>query len=571
MLSIVVVGRNDSHGYNLSKRVASSLNSLSLPMSKGDELIFVDWNSDNNNPPFPLAIFDTLTTKTKEHLIIYRVPRRIHEKVSLGARQPIIEPIARNVGIKRANNPWVLSTNTDIILDLGGKTYESLLSSLEPALYHAFRYEIPEFVWDHFDRANPHLSLEVIQEQLSDKSLFRNITTQPVTGHRALFPDGVGDFQLAPKNLWEEIKGFPEEMLRPWHVDSRLSFQLEKISKVESKILKQNQLRAYHQNHLRSSSYLHTDAPANPVEIVEVPYQNDLNWGLWGENLEVIKASHVRQMQSSPRPTKSFNSAPCENLQENHRYLHYFENLTYFFLSDEIVNLPINSTIWVSSANPDLIRQLSSCDPFLNMNSKNFNFIKLSELEDLQGISPDLAILDYGFPNSIMTEIPVSAVESFKQQVKLNLKILQSLDSGIRVATINASHWTLRLLHKSLVSMPSFNNYSNVISGDILHKKKIAIPFLIHRFQKQMINTFLIQFLPNFATLIAPQLNTKVKAFERDFFNSGRTLERYLNFINSHTGTSILFSLYKQLPYHIRAKTTPATLNLLNWLNKVSR
>lgn len=46
MLSIIVYGRNDNHGYNLHKRAAVSINCLAeILRDPADELIFVDYKS----------------------------------------------------------------------------------------------------------------------------------------------------------------------------------------------------------------------------------------------------------------------------------------------------------------------------------------------------------------------------------------------------------------------------------------------------------------------------------------------------------------------------------------------
>jgi len=62
MISVILYGRNDSHGYNLHKRAAISLNCISEVLSQpDDEIIFTDYNTPNDLPTFIEAIYDTLT------------------------------------------------------------------------------------------------------------------------------------------------------------------------------------------------------------------------------------------------------------------------------------------------------------------------------------------------------------------------------------------------------------------------------------------------------------------------------------------------------------------------------
>ena len=119
MISVVVYGRNDHHGYNLHKRAAISLNCLAEVLrDPDDELIFVDYNSPDDTPTFPEAIADTLTAYARSKLRILRVRGRIHRRFADRTDLPVVEAVARNIGVRRSNaaNRWILSTNTDIVL-----------------------------------------------------------------------------------------------------------------------------------------------------------------------------------------------------------------------------------------------------------------------------------------------------------------------------------------------------------------------------------------------------------------------------------------------------------------------
>ena len=58
MISVVVYGRNDNYGYNLHKRAAISLNCIAEVLDgHSDEIIFVDYNTPDDYPTFPEAIW----------------------------------------------------------------------------------------------------------------------------------------------------------------------------------------------------------------------------------------------------------------------------------------------------------------------------------------------------------------------------------------------------------------------------------------------------------------------------------------------------------------------------------
>src|SRR5260370_18479376 len=74
MFSIILYGRNASHGYNLHKRAAIGVNAPAEGMSdSNDEILFVDDNTPNDHPTFPEAIHDTLTDQAKSVMRILRV------------------------------------------------------------------------------------------------------------------------------------------------------------------------------------------------------------------------------------------------------------------------------------------------------------------------------------------------------------------------------------------------------------------------------------------------------------------------------------------------------------------
>src|ERR1700681_1884076 len=104
MLSVIVYGRNDAHGYNLHKRAAISLNCIAEVLSDpDDEIIFVDYNTPNDLPTFIEAIYDTLNPKAKALLRVFRVRPEMHARLVPRTHLLALEPQSRNIGIRRSN------------------------------------------------------------------------------------------------------------------------------------------------------------------------------------------------------------------------------------------------------------------------------------------------------------------------------------------------------------------------------------------------------------------------------------------------------------------------------------
>ena len=227
MFSVIMYGRNDSHGYNLHKRAAISFNAIAEVMSDpDDEILFVDYNTPDDHPTFPEAIHDTLTDKAKKVMRIFRV--RPHQHSHLKARTHLValESQSRNVALRRSNprNRWILYTNTDMLLVPRNEdeSLSDILGALPDGFYETPRFELPEMLWEAaFDRRDPVANLA----RLRDWAV-RFRLNQVVHNSMPMRYDALGDFQAALRDDMFAIHGFDEEMLLGWHCDSNLAARL---------------------------------------------------------------------------------------------------------------------------------------------------------------------------------------------------------------------------------------------------------------------------------------------------------------------------------------------------------
>jgi len=254
VISVIVYGRNDSYGYNLHKRAAISLNCIAeLLPDASDEVLFVDYNSPDDLPTFPEAIQDTLTRKAKDKLRILRVRGSVHERFRNKTHLDAIEPVARNVAVRRSNpqNRWILSTNTDIIVVPRKKpSLSEIVADLPRGFYHVPRFEVPESLWESFDRTNPRQTISEVRN-LGVSARLNEVVLSDV-----ILYDGPGDFQLIERADLFAIDGFDEEMILGWHVDSNLAKRLIlKHGRVSSLLA---EVFCYHCDHTRWSTVAHS-------------------------------------------------------------------------------------------------------------------------------------------------------------------------------------------------------------------------------------------------------------------------------------------------------------------------
>ena len=284
MISLIVYGRNDSYGYNLHKRAALSINNFAEMLSHpDDEILFVDYNTDRSLPPFPVAIADTLTPKALKKLKVFSVTAAMHEALNISTHLRTLEPIARNVALRRSNprNRWVLSTNTDMIFTpREGQSLSEVANNLDDGIYGLPRFELPEGLWESLPRTQPGKVIETVGDWGQRYSL--NVVTYSREPH--VF-DAPGDFQLMLRQDLFDIDGFDESMVLGWHVDSNIAKRMSFIRGVTQDL--SHAIAAYHCDHTRVETPMHkAGARSNSIlkyiDLVKtpcLPSQRD-EWGL---------------------------------------------------------------------------------------------------------------------------------------------------------------------------------------------------------------------------------------------------------------------------------------------------
>lgn len=349
MLTVILYGKNDSHGYNYHKRLAISLNCIAEMLHfDQDEIIFVDDGTPFDFPTVVEAIVDTLTDKAKKRLKVFRTRDRFSS--------PPRESLSRNIAIRHSNpkNRWILSTNIDMVfVPVDPQDFlSSIVETLPDAFYQLPRLELPENFWErHLERDDPQKNLKLIREEGRKLSL-ELVVRRP--GYLSF--DNPGDFQLFPREVVFEMHGFHEGMTRGWHVDSNLAkrmslyFQKEPIS-LEKK------LWGYHCNHTRQMTLGHTqnaseNSWATYVKTVTTPFIPS-QAALWGRTPnEHISLTKENLFHPYPHPPRSHDIT----LNQDHfNTLSYHTETITPHLIDHFHHLPKGATIGYIGHNGALV------------------------------------------------------------------------------------------------------------------------------------------------------------------------------------------------------------------------
>ncbi len=368
MLSVIVYGRNDNHGYNMHKRIAISLNCIAETLThENDEILYVDYNTSSDLPTVIEAIQDTLTEKAKKLTRVFRVPPEVHEFFKDKTHAQVNEPLARNIAVRRSNpkNRWILSTNTDMVftpLD-DTKSLSDIVSKLEDGFYELARFDVPEPLWESLDRKDPINIIAKFREW--GKSLHLN---EVVYGNPIIKYDAPGDFQLVLREDIFHIDGFDEEMILGWHVDSNLCKRMY-LYRGEVKSL-QDSVHGYHCNHTRMSGWMHsTKRVENSIEKffekVSVPtLESQENWGLFNKAIEEIKVGQNDPTTNFPKIISSLITPMKENYTESFYNKNGYDKIYYStehvlpFLLEQFLNIPKGSNILYIGCNQFMLDKI---------------------------------------------------------------------------------------------------------------------------------------------------------------------------------------------------------------------
>ena len=261
----VTVGRNDDYMPDFRERLLATVSwNIKYLVS---EFIFVEWN-----PPADRELLAIELAKRFDCLRAYVVPSRIHDQICQNSNVKLLEYHAKNVGIRRARSPWIISTNADAAVGLD--SVNTLLNTeLRPdVLWTAERWDIP---WR-----------ENVQTEIGFWGSLRY--RRPIPYEKL----GTGEFCLASRELWHRARGFDEQMVK-----HRIGCDVRGTA----------QMVAHGGSIKRVGTVLHLAHPTSCTENRQphhgematpegVPYQNTDDWGL-GNLKEVEIAERVWRLE----------------------------------------------------------------------------------------------------------------------------------------------------------------------------------------------------------------------------------------------------------------------------------
>lgn len=200
-LSIVLTGRNDTHGGDFRTRFFrtlkfnhAQLNARNIP----HEYVFVEWAPEASRPPLADVVFEEMPELFRDAFTFYMVDPRYQGALSLDPRLQYLEFIAKNVGIRRATGQFVLTTNCDIYLGqhvLSRLEHRDLLTG---TIYRASRHDLKR------DLDTSHVDWALLE----DPAYLSGAPPPPL--NPPLMAGATGDFILLDRETFHAMRGFNE-------------------------------------------------------------------------------------------------------------------------------------------------------------------------------------------------------------------------------------------------------------------------------------------------------------------------------------------------------------------------
>ena len=219
-LSAVVVTRNDNYGGDLNDRATYCLNSL---IDTFDEVILIDWNSPNSRPLLWDIDKNIKFRSNLKHIVITPEVASMLTNEDPHA-QVCCETLGRNIGIRRATGDYIVSTNIDVIAPRRDQLEKTINNDLNTSTFYTISRRHIEWkdIEGFHGGERKYDDWEELRNHLIENSEERKYEEKVVDGDDYSIVNCCGNFQLAHRDIWNEIRGFEEELIYVLYSDTNV-------------------------------------------------------------------------------------------------------------------------------------------------------------------------------------------------------------------------------------------------------------------------------------------------------------------------------------------------------------
>lgn len=211
-ITSIVFSRND--GFKDDKRCIAHFLAC---LETFDEVIYVDWNSDEEKGSLLWKLEDRLPKTGKiKHIVI--PPSVVAQLITNPDAFAVNETLTRNIGIRRAEGDWIVNTNIDIIPPSRADLESFINQSNKDTFYTISRREAPLEIFDKYKAEE----WREFYRELCDKIPERRFPAKVSPNDSYSLINCCGDFQLAHRDIWNSIRGYEEGMNKFCFIDTNV-------------------------------------------------------------------------------------------------------------------------------------------------------------------------------------------------------------------------------------------------------------------------------------------------------------------------------------------------------------
>jgi len=277
--AILLGCRNDN--YKEDERVITCLTSM---IETFDEVWFCDWNSPTKNGPLLWKLRDRIpqTGKIRHFIITEEIANILNNgdpKASL-----FNSVLSQNIMLRRCEADWIVCSTMDIISPKKEHLDTFISKANKDTFYSISRREAEYSELEKIGFEN----WRNFRDKLNIESKPRYFTARITPNDNYSLINCCGDFQLAHKNVWKNIRGFEEQMIYSCFNDTNVQ---KKAMLGGYNLRAYFDLPLYHLSHTGMGNDGSSPSKQHYNDILKwVEYftetENDISWGLGDTEIE---------------------------------------------------------------------------------------------------------------------------------------------------------------------------------------------------------------------------------------------------------------------------------------------
>jgi len=268
---VITFSRND--GYKEKERIAIHLTTL---LETFDEVNYVDWNSPDRSLLYEVLDMIPKTGRLKHFVIPNSVHNMFAEQVPDFPN--CFGPLSVNLAIRRSDADWIVVMTTDNIPPTKEELNKLIEASDGNTFYTFSRREI-----EYADVLKNVDNLSEYREHLRKSTLPRYFSAKVTPNDNFSLINCCGDFQLAPRKIWFDIKGYEENMYHMCFLDTNAQ---KKVVLNGYKLEAIYDIPMYHMSHENILPQAHTNKLHVAADKKPPVYNDAWKWVEFFENSE---------------------------------------------------------------------------------------------------------------------------------------------------------------------------------------------------------------------------------------------------------------------------------------------